>query len=196
MEHRHLLPDEIDLLLDGEVGFGVTPLKAHARRCAQCRAALDRARAVVEALDHLPHLPPSPLFATRVMAQVQLFEPWQVSALDATKRWIPRSRPARVLAGAMAMSLAFVLSAASVWLALRLDALLFFSGVVYDHARTNVLQELSEAGVSVLGQPAWSLLQANGVIGLALVATAGLATVGLAAYGLRALAGVSRRRRS
>jgi len=26
MNHRHLLPDEIDLLLDDEVGFGVNPL--------------------------------------------------------------------------------------------------------------------------------------------------------------------------
>ncbi len=196
MEHRHLLPDEIDLLLDGEVGFGVTPLKTHARRCAQCRAELERARAVMEALDHLPHFPPSPLFATRVMAQVHVFEPWQVSALDAARRWIPRSRPVRVLAGAMAMSLALVLSAASVWLALRLDALLFFSGVVYDNARTSVLQGLSSAGMTLFGQPAWSMLQANGVIGLVVVATAALATIGIAAYGLRALAVVSRRRRS
>ena len=39
MNHRHLLPDEIDLLLDDEVGFGVTPLQGpHSRMRAMPRA--------------------------------------------------------------------------------------------------------------------------------------------------------------
>ena len=38
MNHRHLLPAEIDLLLDEEVGFGVSPLRAHVQACADCRA--------------------------------------------------------------------------------------------------------------------------------------------------------------
>ena len=47
MEHRHLLPEEIDLLLDGEVGFGVQPLRAHVRGCDLCRRELEDARALV-----------------------------------------------------------------------------------------------------------------------------------------------------
>ena len=43
MQHRHLHPNEIDLLLDGEVGFGVAPLRAHVEGCAECRAKLDDA---------------------------------------------------------------------------------------------------------------------------------------------------------
>ena len=58
--NRHLLPEEIDLLIDGEAGFGVAPLKAHVRRCAECRGELEDARAVLAALDQLPHLAPSP----------------------------------------------------------------------------------------------------------------------------------------
>ena len=46
MKHRHLLPNEIDLLVDGEVGFGVAPLRAHVRECAECHAKLDEAREV------------------------------------------------------------------------------------------------------------------------------------------------------
>lgn len=195
MEHRHLLPDEIDLLLDGEVGFGVTPLKTHVRRCAQCRDELERARALVGALEHLPHLTPSPHFAASVMARVQVFEPWQVAALDTARQWIPRSRPVRVLAGAMAASLALVLSAASLWLALRADVLLFFSGVLWDRARGRALEGLGNAVASVFGQPALDTLQANGVLGIALLVAVGLATVGIATAGLRALATASRRRR-
>lgn len=195
MEHRHLLPDEIDLLLDGEVGFGVTPLKTHVRRCAQCRDELERARSLVGALEHLPHLAPSPRFASSVMARVHVFEPWHVAAVDTARRWIPRSRPVRVLAGAMAMSLAFVLSAASLWLALRADAFMFFSGVLWDRARTRILEGLGSAVAGAFGQSALDALQSNGVLGVALLAAVALASAGIAAAGLRALATVSRRRR-
>jgi hypothetical protein len=51
MQERHLLPNEIDLLLDGEVGFGVSPLRAHVDDCATCRSRLADARVVVEALE-------------------------------------------------------------------------------------------------------------------------------------------------
>ena len=97
---RHLLPNEIDLLLDGEVGFGVTPLKAHVRTCEDCRTTLEEARTVVTALEHLPHLAPSPLFANRLMSQVQVFVPWHVAALDSARRYVPRSQPVRYLVGA------------------------------------------------------------------------------------------------
>ena len=49
MQHRHLLPNEIDLLLDGEVGFGVAPLRAHVDGCEDCQARLARSRKVVDA---------------------------------------------------------------------------------------------------------------------------------------------------
>ena len=39
--NRHLLPDEIDLLVDGEAGFGGAPLKAHVRGCAECAQLFD-----------------------------------------------------------------------------------------------------------------------------------------------------------
>ena len=38
VNHRHLLPNEIDLLVDGEAGFGVAPLRAHVAECDECRA--------------------------------------------------------------------------------------------------------------------------------------------------------------
>ena len=53
MNHRHLLPNEIDLLLDGEVGFGVAPLRAHVDGCEDCQARLARSRKVVDALEDL-----------------------------------------------------------------------------------------------------------------------------------------------
>ena len=126
MEHRHLLPDEIDQLLDGEAGFGVAPLVAHVENCPKCRAQLAEAREVVSALERLPHFTPSPLFRDRVMAQVQVFEPWHVTALDTAKRWLPASRPARFIGLAATSVFALSVSLVEVWIAVRLDAFLFF----------------------------------------------------------------------
>ena len=103
MQHRHLLPDEIDQLLDGETGFGIAPLEAHVRECEQCRAELEAERQVVAAVEELPRLAPSPLFADHVVAQVNVYEPWDVAVRDAAAGWVqrfvPQSRPLRTLAG-------------------------------------------------------------------------------------------------
>lgn len=195
MEHRHLLPNEIDLLLDGEVGFGVTPLKAHIRSCAQCRSELEEARALATALDHLPHFAPSPAFADRVMAQVQVFEPAHVTALDTARRWLPASRPARAVAGAAAAGVALVLSVATLWLAARLDVVMFFTNLVAERARRTMLDAVGDVAAGAFGQPALEAIRASGATGLVLALTALLVAVALAAMGLRALVGNSARQR-
>lgn len=195
MNHRHLLPDEIDLLLDNEEGFGVQPLRAHVRGCAECRAELEDARAVVAELEHLPHLLPSPRFTDRVMANVQIFEPWHVTALDSARRWIPQSQTARVVGGAFAATIALMLSLASVWLIGHLNTIVFFSDLAVDRTRTRFFDALAAALAGALGQPALDALRANGSASVALAFTALIAAVGVAAAGLRVVADTSRRRR-
>jgi hypothetical protein len=195
VEHRHLLPNEIDLLLDGEVGFGVTPLKAHVRRCAQCRAELEEARAVTAELESLPHLAPSPAFANRVMSQVQVFEPAHVAAVNTARRWLPRSRPARVLAGAAAASAAFVLSVAAIWLGANLDSLFFLSDLAAERGRGAFAAAFGRLIADAFGQSALDALATGGTIGVVIAITVFVATVIGAAFGLRAAATASRRRR-
>jgi len=48
VNHRHLLPNEIDLLVDGEAGFGVAPLRAHVAECDDCPALVRHLRSVIE----------------------------------------------------------------------------------------------------------------------------------------------------
>jgi hypothetical protein len=196
VEHRHLLPDEIDLLLDGEAGFGVQPLQAHVRRCALCRAELEEARAVTAELEALPHLAPSPLFAERVMARVQLFEPTHVTAMDTLRRYVPQSRPARVLAGAAAMSAAAVLSVAAVWLGANVDSLFFLVDVASERGQGAFAAAFGRLIAGALGEPAVDALSTRGVTGIAIGLTAMLVAVLVAALGLRAVAGASRRQRS
>lgn len=126
---RHLLPEEFDLLVDAEagldVGFGVAELRAHARGCPACLAELDGARLVAAELDAMPRLAASPLFASRVMTQVQIFEPWHVALADTARRLVPSSRPLRVVAGAGALASGLLLTTVLAWVLARADVLAF-----------------------------------------------------------------------
>jgi hypothetical protein len=196
MNHRHLLPDEIDLLLDDEVGFGVQPLKAHIRDCADCRAQVEEARTVVDSLEDLPHFAPSHTFADRVMAQVPVFVPWHVAARDTVVRWLPQSRPARLAVAAMATSAASVLTVAILWIATQADVVALASGV----AGGGVERVLWNAGRSILttvfGDQMFAIIQSTGTVGIAAALLGMLAAAAGSAAGLRALAAASSRRRS
>jgi hypothetical protein len=196
MNHRHLLPDEIDLLLDDEVGFGVAPLKAHIRDCADCQAKVEEARFVVDALEDVPHFAPSHKFADKIMAQVPVFVPWHVAARESATRWLPQSRPARVFVGVMATSAASVLTAAILWIATQTDVLTLASSAAGDRIQNLALDAARAVLSVVLGEQVFAAVQQAGTIG---IAAAFLALLGVAAgsvAGLRALATASSKRRA
>jgi hypothetical protein len=195
VNHRHLLPNEIDLLLDGDVGFGMAPLRAHAATCERCSAELESARSVIESLDHLPHFSPSPLFAERVMARTQIFQPWHVAALDSAKRFVPASAPARVLVGVAASSMAVMLTALSIFLVSQLDAMLFVGQLLLLRGRDTVIAAMDGIAGSLLGDAALTALRASGTTGLMIALVAVLVSGALAAGGLRAAIAASRRDR-
>jgi hypothetical protein len=196
MNHRHLLPDEIDLLLDDEVGFGVTPLKAHIRDCAHCRTQVDEARGFVGALEDLPHFAPSHTFADRVMSQVPVFVPWHVTARDTVAKWLPQSRPARLAVAALATSAASVLTLGILWIATQTDVMVLATGALGDQLRSIVYSAGRDVLANVFGEQMFAVIQRSGTIGIA-GALLGLAlAAGGSIAGLRALAAVSSRRRA
>ena len=166
--NRHLLPEEIDLLLDGDVGFGTPPLKAHVRSCAACSKELEGARALVRQLEHLPHIAPSPLFAGRVMSRVQLFVPWHVALLDSIRGVIPQSRALRFAAASLFASVAIMLTVVSVWVFTRIDAVMFTADLVLDRMRSAALGSVGAVMSALFGEAARPLL-AGGARGLARV---------------------------
>ena len=194
MINRHLLPNEIDLLVDGDVGFGVAPLRAHVRQCDECRARVDEALVVVNALEEMPHLAPSSLFADHVMSQVQVFQPWHVAARDTVARFIPRSLPARIAAGALGVVAASVLAVVSVFIGSRAGMLTFLSGTAVQRGR-EVVTAVAEGLVgAAFGPVALQVFRAMGTLGLVL-STVILAVGAVAAiYGVRRLATASSRR--
>lgn len=194
MKHRHLLPNEIDLLVDGEVGFGVAPLRAHLRECAECEAKVDEAREVAIALEELPHLAPSTLFSERVMSQVQVFEPWHVAARDSLARLVPRSTPARAAAVVFGSGAAIVLASLSIWIAGRLDILAFLSGTAVQRSR-EVITSLVEGVIgTAFGPAALSFVRGTGSVGLIIATLALAGAAGIAVMGVRRLATASSRR--
>ena len=194
MNHRHLLPEEIDLLLDDEVGFGVAPLRDHARECEQCRARLEDARTVVAALEELPHFAPSFTMANKVMAQVPVFVPWHVTALDTVQRFMPRSRPAQIATVGLMGTAGAVLTGGALWLAARGNVVSFAADIAGNHLRGAALQAAQTGMVTLFGPSVMDTLQHGGVLGLGAIAAGFLVAAAGSAFGLRAIASAARRR--
>ena len=194
MTNRHLLPNEIDLLVDGDVGFGVAPLRAHVRQCAECRAKLDEALVVVNALEEIPHLAPSSLFADHVMSQVQVFRPWHVAARESAARLVPRSLPGRIAAGAIGAVAASVLGVVSLWIGTRMGMLTVLSSSAVQRGRE--IASLAAEGIigAAFGPVAVSVFRGMGTIGLILSTFALILAATAAVFGVRRLAVASSRR--
>lgn len=169
---RHLLPHEYDLLLDGDSGFGLGPLRAHVRDCDACRAEFEEAQAVLAELDHLPHLATTPGFADRVMREVHVFEPWHVALTDFARSLVPASPALRVAGALAALGFGGVFTLASLWLLARVDLLALSTGVTADRSR----EALGAFGRSLAGA-----LLGDGAEGASVALLAG--AVGLAVLG-------------
>jgi hypothetical protein len=193
MQHRHLLPDEIDQLLDGETGFGVAPLRAHLDECPGCRARIADAQIVVEALERLPHFAPNARFADRVLQQVHIVEPWHIAAIQFAKNSIPQSRPMRVVMGATTGVVAVVISASAVWIALRADVALYAYNLIADRLRASLVIGVGGVIGDTFGPSALDAIRTSGTVGIAMGVGVTLAAVGGATFGFRALAKASRR---
>ncbi|MGH7677339.1 MAG: hypothetical protein ACRENU_02655 [Gemmatimonadaceae bacterium] len=194
MQHRHLLPNEIDLLVDEESGFGVQPLREHVRDCPDCRARLSEAEEVVAALAEVPHFAPRMGMADRVMAQVPVFVPWHVAARDAVVQWVPSTPTARVLAATVVAVVGSLVTGVTLWVATRGEMLAVFTGLVGEEARNTVTSVAGDLVVALFGPQVISAIQQLGPLGIALAASgfvvASLATV----LGLRLIATSSRAR--
>lgn len=185
---RHLRPDEIELLLDGEEGFGVAPLRAHARSCVECQAELESARELMFALETLPDFAPSPAFADRVMSQVQVFEPWHVAATRSVEQFVPASRPARMAASFGAAVTAGLATAGATWAVARADMGLLMAQLGLESFREQVVAAGSDLLTTVVGQPGLETLRGSSPEVMALALGGFVAVAGMGVVGIRALA--------
>ena len=194
MNHRHLLPNEIDLLLDEESGFGVQPLREHIRGCADCRGRLGAAKRVASRLSELPLIAPRYGLADRVMAQVPVFVPWHVAARDAVLPYVPTGRVARLAVAAGTAVIGTLITGGTLWVAARGDLVAMLTGLAGEGAQTAASDAAGSLVVAVFGPQAVTVIQQLGPWGLAAAglgfAAASLATV----LGLRHVATTTRAR--
>jgi len=184
VNHRHLLPNEIDLLLDGESGFGVQPLREHVRTCGDCRSQLDAAKRVASRLSELPLIAPRYGMADRVMAQVPVFVPWHVSARDAITPWIPTNRVMRLAAGVGTAVVGTFITGGALWVAARGDLVAMLTGLAGEGAQAAASDAAGRLVVAVFGPQVVTVIQQLGAWGLA------AAAVGFAAASLATIAGL------
>ncbi len=192
MKHRHLLPNEIDLLVDGEAGFGVAPLRAHLDECDECRGRFEEAYFVVQLLEEVPHFAPDARLADRVMSQVPVFVPAHVAARDTVTRWLPQSGTARIAAAVMGTSIAGFLTMAMVWLATRGDTVVFGTELLGNRVRGMVVMAVRDLAVALLGPSALAALDSTGALGASLLVLGFLVTAGGTVAGIRRLATANR----
>jgi hypothetical protein len=192
MTDRHLRPDEIELLLDGEEGFGVAPLRAHVRSCVECQAEVESARELMLMLDALPDFAPSASFSDAVMSQVQVFEPWHAAAARTLEGLVPASQPARIAAGIGAAIAAGLATAGGTWAIVRADMALVLTQLGLEQFREQLLAAGNDLAATVLGQPGLAALQGSSPVTMALVTGGFVAAAGMGVVGLRALAATSR----
>ena len=196
MNHRHLLPDEIDLLLDDEVGFGVQPLKAHLAECDECRTRVEEARFVVDALEDVPHFAPSHTFSDKILSQVPVFVPWHVTARDTVLQWLPQSRPARIAVAALATSATSVMTILILWIATQSSVVAVATGAAGEQVVRGLLYNAGhEVLATVFGDQVFGMIQQTGSLGIAAALLGLVAAAGGSIAGLRALAAASSRRR-
>ena len=193
MLHRHLLPQELDLLVDGDVGFGVAPLRSHLDECDECRERVTSLRAVTAALDAVPHLTPRRDFSDLVMQRVQVIEPWHLAALETARRLIPTSAPMRILAAVGSGVAALVISGSAAWLAFRIDLASWTYNVALERTRDGLLAGGAEILRTVFADASGAGLTSDKLLlGAAVLAVTALGAVA----GFRRLAAAARAKRN
>jgi hypothetical protein len=191
MTDPHLLPHQIDLLVDGDAGPGARPLREHLAGCDACGARLVAAQRAAEAIAAMPHFAPRLPFADHVMAKVQVTEPWHVALTEDALSIVPTSGPVRSVAAAGAILSGLLFAALSLWLALRWDLASWLLHLGAERVREVASEGAGSLAAAALGARAtgagvWPLAMAGGVL---------VATAVLAALGFRRLAAASRAKR-
>lgn len=191
---RHLHPIELDLLVDGDGGFGLAELAAHASSCPACGRALREARIVAGALDAIPHVKPAVGFADRVMARVQVYQPWYVAAWEGVDRLVPSGTPVRrAVVGLLATGTVGTVAAGLI-LATRAVGWTVIVAAAVERGRGLLTDAIGTAAGTLMGPASAALLGGGSTWTVAAAAAALLGAVGLATGGL-VRAGAAMRRR-
>lgn len=98
---QHPTPERLQAFVEASLeGAEHAVVESHVASCHRCTSEVEAWRSLFTALGGLPHLAPSAGFANRVMAGVELPQPWLVRVLDLLRRFIPSTTRGWALATA------------------------------------------------------------------------------------------------
>lgn len=86
----HPASDRLEAYVEDSLdGSDRAVLESHLVSCIRCQSEVDELRALFAALGALPRLAPTPGFADRIMAGVQIRQPWTLRVAAWLRRWVP-----------------------------------------------------------------------------------------------------------
>lgn len=178
IRHTHLTPDELEAAAETSAVLP-EPVRDHVHSCATCAREVDGLRRLSAALAGLPSRVPSPGFADRVMARVNLPVPWHRRMAVAVRE--------RTAAGlGVAATVAALLAGTGLW-AFRFPDLspAVVAGWLASHAGDLLWQGTIAAGRVAYGMGLTDLatvVQAEVSLASAFAALATIALVGVGAF--------------
>jgi hypothetical protein len=116
----HLTPDDIDRWLDGTLPATAA---GHLESCQECLELVRAEREIAELIGALPLMTPSAGFADRVMAQVQVPDPFAIRSLGAARRRLFATRRSLAVAASLAILLVGSMAGSIVWTLSHQDTL-------------------------------------------------------------------------
>jgi hypothetical protein len=116
----HPKDGRLEAYSDGTLaGDALAGVESHVRQCIRCQSEVEDWRSLFAALSALPALAPSPGFAGRVMAHVNVGQAWHARTAAALGRFVPRSTGGWMVAVAMLSIPALAAGTLLVWLLSR-----------------------------------------------------------------------------
>jgi hypothetical protein len=194
VEHRHLLPAEIDLLVDGDAHASAAGLVAQVEGCASCQRRVHEARLIASALESIPHAKPTLGFSDRVMQRVEVTPPWHGVLWDSVRGLMPQSRAVRTLASAFAVVGGIAVTLVGGWLAWRADGAALLGAKAVEQSRVAVAGVAGDALSALVGDAAMSALRSGGLTAAAIGAAVFVVALALVTLGFNRLAATARRR--
>jgi hypothetical protein len=146
----HLSPDDIDAWL---AGLLAPAGQRHLDECPVCHAFAHAERELVDQIVALPLLTPRADFADRVMASVQIPDPFAIRSLAATRRRLFATRKSVAIAATLAIAVLGSMAGSAMWTLAHQDTLVAAGNWLLGETGRMAWVGLRGAALNLIEQP-------------------------------------------
>jgi hypothetical protein len=152
----HLSPDDIDAWLAGSLAPAG---QRHLDECPVCHAFAQAERELVDQIAALPLLTPRADFSDRVMASVQIPDPFAIRSLAATRRRLFATRKSVAIAATLAIAVLGSMVGSAMWTLAHQDTLVAAGNWLLSQTGQLAWVGLRGAALNLLEQPWYGSLR-------------------------------------